>query len=300
MVLQMKSLFFLVGCIGWVLNATVLQADPIQVSRTDEWELVSGDGYPYRILVALPKEPPPESGYAVVYVLDASTNFLTWVDTVRFQKGLAPAVVVGIAHRGETLDLMRRYWDYTPKTPAEHLIQRSNSTEGNPTPEGTGGEEAFYSFIQDTLKPQLRSRFKIDSSREGLFGHSLAGRFVLHVLARHPESFQTYMASSPSIWWNNASVLEEFKVASANAFSGKRLLITVGEYEQKTLPGTAADRVEFFRKAKMVDNARQLAGQLAKTTACDVTFVEYEWENHGSVQTFAIARGVRFFLASSR
>jgi hypothetical protein len=46
----------------------------------------------------------------------------------------------------------------------------------------------------------------------------------------------------------------------------------------------------------MVDNARQLAERLKSTTPCDVTFIEYRNEDHGSVQTFTIARGVRFFL----
>jgi hypothetical protein len=44
--------------------------------------------------------------------------------------------------------------------------------------------------------------------------------------------------------------LNEFKKGSSEALSGKRLLITVGEYEQKTLPGTAPRRVEFFRRQK--------------------------------------------------
>ncbi len=275
-------------------------AKPLEVPRTDQFEIAAPDGYAYHILVAMPKEAAPESGYAVVYVLDANSSFLTWVDAVRFQKGLTPAIVVGIAHRGGKLDLPRRYWDYTPKTPDEHIIQRSNSSEGNATSEGTGGEEAFYSFIQETLKPEIGKRFKVDSSKQALFGHSLAGRFVLHVLAKHPEAFQGYLASSPSIWWNNASLLDEFSPDAGKASAGRRVLITVGEFEQKTAPTAAPDRVEFFAKAKMVDNARLLAERLKGFEGIDVAFVEYAGENHGSVQGMAVNRAVRFFLPAGK
>jgi hypothetical protein len=70
----------------WIFAGTLLKADPIQVPGTDEWSLIASDGYSCRVPLAIPKQPAPESGYAVVYVFDANTNFPTWVDTVKFQK----------------------------------------------------------------------------------------------------------------------------------------------------------------------------------------------------------------------
>lgn len=276
------------------------QPSAVTIPRSQQFDLQSADGRPYRIFLAEPKSPPPVSGYAVFYVLDANAMFMTAVDAVRFQHGLIPAIVVGIGYpTDETIDQDRRYYDFTPLTPPERILH--SATEPPVKEGGTGGEEKFFRFIQETVKPEIARHFKVDEKRQVIFGHSLAGRFVLHVLFTHPDSFANYIAASPSIWWDNRSIFDEAKLFASER-NGKieplGLLITVGEMEQKATPGTPQARADFLTQAKMVDNARELSDQLRplKDNGLRDIFVDYPEENHGSVVPFAISRGVRMAL----
>src|SRR5690606_1917997 len=137
--------------------------------------------------------------YATYFILDANAMFATAVEAVRFQKNLVPALVVGIGYPEDlTQNIQRRYHDFTPVTPDEHIW--TSGTEPRARPENTGGQDEFLDFIEEVVKPQLAKRYPIDPTRTVLAGHSLGGRLVLHALFTRPESFSHYVAMSPSIW----------------------------------------------------------------------------------------------------
>ncbi|MGR5913571.1 hypothetical protein ACT7DA_04955 [Bacillus pacificus] len=50
---------------------------------------------------------------------------------------------------------------------------------------------------------------KLIKESKHYLGHSLGGLFALHILFTNLNAFQNYFISSPSIWWNNQSVLEK-------------------------------------------------------------------------------------------
>jgi predicted alpha/beta superfamily hydrolase len=173
-------------------------------------------------------------------------------------------------------------------------------------------------FLIQDVKPLIERQFDIDRKRQVLLGHSLGGLFVLHVLFTHPDDFQTYVASSPSIWWNDRSILAEEhdflgrmtaktpeqpagKASSSEAaVTGHplRLLISVGELEQTPRPGDASQRAAMLKRNRMVGNARELSERLAPLSQLGlrVTFTQFEEENHGSVVPMAISRAVRLGL----
>lgn len=287
-------------------EAPALSARPVAIPRAEQFDLRSETGdRTYRIFLSRPAGEAPPPGYPVVYALDGNALFGTWTETVRLmEKAIGPAVVVGIGYPVETpFDQPRRFYDYTPVTPPERV--RRSSNEPLPKPGGTGGHQEFARFIERQVKPAVEQRVRIDRNRQALFGHSLAGLFVLHVLFTQPEAFQTYLPASPSIWWNDRSVLEEEKAFAAAAPGRKsrvRVLFQVGELEQKTAPGTPPERAEFLRQARMVDNAREMAGRLKalRGTGVEADIVEYAGETHGSVLPAEISRGLRFLLAPPR
>lgn len=46
----------------------------------------------------------------------------------------------------------------------------------------------------------------IDPDRQSLFGHSFGGLFVLYSLFTRPSAFTTWIAASPSIYWENRTI----------------------------------------------------------------------------------------------
>ena len=64
---------------------------------------------------------------------------------------------------------------------------------------------------------------------EVLFGHSLAGYYVLWQLFHHQASFQRYIAISPSIWWNEHELLGYASTfLKERPFAYEKLFIGVG------------------------------------------------------------------------
>lgn len=174
------------------------------IPSTEHFILRSGqNGRDYRIFVSVPPDVPPEQGYPVLYTLDANAIFGSLAEAMRLMgrrpHGVEPMVIVGIGYDDEGPMVTReRFLDYTDPANLEKMPQRP---DGSPWPE-TGGAEAFTAFIEHELKPRIEALLPIDRQRQALFGHSLGGYFALRTLFRTPEAYQTFIAGSPSIWWN--------------------------------------------------------------------------------------------------
>jgi predicted alpha/beta superfamily hydrolase len=255
------------------------------------------NGRRYQIYTALPTKPQPAEGYAVVYVLDANIMFATMVDTVRASERRPTGrgtVVIGIGYPEDLKANAERQIDLTP----------SVST----TPKaGTGGAEAFLRFIENELKPDVESRFKIDSTSETLFGHSYGGLFTLYALINSPGLVDNFVAASPSIWFENRMMQKEnvrgrLEPKLQTQQVTPRVLITVGEYEQVADPDFPAVQgqganADILKERQQVDNAREFADYLSKLDGIEAKFVLFPGEDHGTVIPGAISRGIRFALA---
>jgi uncharacterized protein len=198
-----------------------------------------------------------------------------------------------------------RTYDCTPPAAVLKLPPRLDGTSWP----RTGGADAFLDFITQDLKPTIEREFPIDAGRQALFGHSFGGLFTLHALFTRPHLFDSYIAASPSIWWNECFVLDEERAFSAVRDRPRNLdvLITVGGCEQELVPAEASGvdrawRAEWKRQNRMVDNARELAARLARLAEQDVrvAFQEFAGEDHVSVIPAAISRAVGFALALRR
>lgn len=72
----------------------------------------------------------------------------------------------------------------------------------------TAGEsERFRRFIADEMKPWVDRRFRT-ADRDALMGESLAGLFVIETMLRTPDLFDTWIAISPSLWWDNQALVK--------------------------------------------------------------------------------------------
>jgi len=70
-----------------------------------------------------------------------------------------------------------------------------------------GGSLAFRRFIRTELMPSIRSRYRA-SNESAIVGESLAGLFVVETFLLEPDLFDTYIAIDPSLWWNNAKMVD--------------------------------------------------------------------------------------------
>ncbi|MEC1438266.1 alpha/beta hydrolase [Bacillus sonorensis] len=247
----------------------------------------------YRIFIANPLGEPPPSGFPVIYLLDANSVFGTMVEAMRMQSrrpektGVVPAVIVGIGYETDAPFDPGRYYDFTLPVPPAELPERP---DGRDWPE-SGGAEAFLTFIEERLKPEIERDFKIDKNRQAIFGHSLGGLFVLQVLFTKPALFRTYIAGSPSIHWNQSFFDQERDFVSRLQEAGVKVDVLLG-----------AGELEKSHKSRMNDRAEQLAERLSALESCGVRteFNEFKGEGHISVLPVLISRALRFALSPDR
>lgn len=284
--------------------AAVPAADtaPVTLPGAEQFDLTAKGGGEYRVFVAGPKGKAPPAGFPVIYLTDGNGNFPLLLTAVRRQSAAdLAAVVVGIGYPTDDtrVHLSRRVYDLTPATDPEWL---KAGAKGGPVLKA-GGADAFLAFLEDEVKPAVEKRYAIDRGRQSLFGHSLGGLFALRVLCTKPTAFRTYVASSPSVWWNDRSALADGKAFAAR-FAGKgaaaKLLVTVGAWEQEPGPGVGKEAAAALREKRMVDDAKGVTDLLGKAgvKGLEVAYREFAEEDHGSVLLPAASRGVRFALQS--
>ena len=232
--------------------------------------------YRYTINIYVPQVEAPEEGFPVLYVLDGSSYFQLVKEAVRLQSrnapktGILPAIVVGIGHGADMQE--RRFYDFTGQ--AETYIYPARfKGKGY---ERHGGAENFSRFLEEELKPEILANFPINKEQQTLFGHSLAGYFVLWQLFHQSSSYQRYIAISPSIWWNEHELL---RYASAFIMDNQeikaKLFIGVGELE-----------------TFMVEDAQRIVNKLQDVV--DISFYEGFEENHASIVPTIMSRAIRF------
>ncbi|WP_372090501.1 alpha/beta hydrolase-fold protein [Tistrella mobilis] len=251
------------------------------------------NGLTYRVDVSVPPVTPPPGGFPVLYVLDGNAFFSVAGTTARLLGWERPIAVVAIGYPGVIgFDLTRRYLDFTSA-----VTPRGRSIMGTRAPKvPTGGDEAFLDVILNEIRPEVARRFPVNDDRASLFGHSLGGRFVLHAAFTRPHAFRRWMASSPSIWWNDRELLtEEANFAARADRPALNLTLAVGGAEQDPEADDTPERVAFRNMARMVDGVRDMYARLAELQgdAGHLELLVVPDEGHISMVPAALARAVR-------
>ncbi|MBW7945242.1 MAG: alpha/beta hydrolase [Sphingomonadaceae bacterium] len=233
-----------------VATASEPAAIPYIMPEAETWDMTSGDGQVFRISVSRPAAPAPEGGYPVLYVLDGNAMFAGFAEARRIHGfgtgGIDKMIVVGVGHPGDQIYDSRRMFDFTApiETPA---LKRAYAGHKS------GGRDRFLKFLLDELRPAIGKRYSVDPHRQSLYGHSLGGLFALHVLYSRPGAFRTIIATSPSIWWDDQSILAEEQAFRARVEKDpalgrtSRLLLMAGALEDGTMAadaGALAKRME--------------------------------------------------------
>jgi len=196
--------------------------------------------------------------YPVLYMTDGDAHMSHTASTIEFltQNGRIPElIVVGVTNTDRTRDL----------TPAK---SRDKDAAGNLQWPTSGGADNFLKFFETELIPEVEKQFRVQPYR--IFaGHSLGCLFAIHALITKPGLFNSYVAVSPSLEWENSEALKRAETFFKNQKELKvTLFVSIGNE-----PGAHG---EDFDKLKAL---------LAKSNVKD-----FEWqaermmdEDHGSV-----------------
>jgi predicted alpha/beta superfamily hydrolase len=139
-------------------------------------------------------------------LMDGRTSYVayhTWrahttADALAESGEIEPIILVGIDNTG-----VRRMAEYTP-TRDPRL--------------GGGAGEIYARLLIEELKPLIDSTFRTlpDAADTALGGSSLGGLISLALGLTHPDVFGRIAALSPSVWWNQRSILNLVRDARPN------------------------------------------------------------------------------------
>ncbi|KAI1415287.1 IroE protein [Hypoxylon sp. FL1857] len=288
-------------------------ATPLKIGSAEEWLLKSKCTKEYIVQVGFPRDwasytpPPNNTSVPVIYLTDGNSVFLSALEALHrrlsirgslFSAGVIVAIGYPIPSDSSKVFNPRRAWDLTP--PA----QGSGETEG--------GADEFIEFINDRVKPFIRQRSAdtrgVHIGREALYGHSFGGLFCLHTLFTCPDMFDCFIASSPSIWWNEEFILTEEAAFRENR-EGKRdtrkpsLMLFVGGQEQNPPQRRGEPDEEYEERRKqhnerrMIYNVRDIHCRLeASRNLHNILFHIYKGEDHGTVISCSLNRGLTTFF----
>lgn len=170
--------------------------------------------------------PDSQHRYPVVYLLDGSVDedfaHVAGVASLANSQGanrFQECVVVGIANVDRTRDFT------FPTT-----VEKDRKVLPN-----MGGSAKFIQFLEEELQPFVQQNYS-NSGVTTLIGRSLGGLLATEVLLTKPDLFTNYIILSPSLWWDDQSLLKQPPKISPAI---KSIYIGVGKNEHHVMVKSA-------------------------------------------------------------
>lgn len=196
--------------------------------------------------------------YPVLYMTDGDAHMGHTASTIEFlnRNGrISDLIVVGVTNTDRTRDL----------TPVK-------STQKNPAGElqfpTSGGADNFLKFFETELIPAIEKQYRTQPYRI-LAGHSLGGLFAIHAMITKSGLFNSYIAVSPSLQWENGEALKRAEDFLKNRKELKATLFASIGNE----PGAIGEDFDKFKETLSKTNIKDFEWQAERMAD----------EDHGSV-----------------
>jgi uncharacterized protein len=206
--------------------------------------------------------------YPVLYMTDGDAHMGHTASTIEFltRNGrISDLIVVGVTNTDRTRDL----------SPVKSTARNAAGELQSPT---SGGANNFLKFFETELIPEIEKQYRVQPYR--IFaGHSLGGLFAIHAMITKPGLFNSYIAVSPSLQWENFEALKRAEEFLKNQKELKvTLFVSLGDE-----PGAIGESYKKFTEALAKSNIKGFEWKAEHMTD----------EDHGSVVLRSHYAGLR-------
>ena len=265
--------------IGWIFPLSAQKQDSIYIgTRHTLFSEILNEERKYWIYVPETKAGEKGKAYPVLYLLDGDSFFHSVVGFTRFfssskTSNLPPCIVVAVLNTDRTRDF----------TPTCSAARRDGTICPYDKPAG-GGAEQFYRFLIEELRLEVENKVPANGTNF-LVGHSYAGLFTLQTLSNHPESFDSYIAIDPSLWWDRGVFLQQAaKNVYQKDFSSKHLYVAFATRQRP-----AIKLIQF----SLADSLKNKIIPEMKNKHLHVIYKKFPDEVHGTIALPAIFDGLK-------
>ena len=249
----MKILYIILFIqIGWIFPLSAQKQDSIYIgTRHTLFSEILNEERKYWIYVPETKAGEKGKAYPVLYLLDGDSFFHSVVGFTRFfssskTSNLPPCIVVAVLNTDRTRDF----------TPTCSAARRDGTICPYDKPAG-GGAEQFHRFLIEELQ----------------------------TLSNHPESFDSYIAIDPSLWWDRGVFLQQAaKNVYQKDFSGKHLYVAFATRQRP-----AIKLIQF----SLADSLKNKIIPEMKNKHLHVVYKKFPDEVHGTIALPAIFDGLK-------
>ena len=269
-------ILLLLSCSFGALHAQNVK-EKVCLENTERFSITSEyvKGENYLIQVGLPMGySSSQKTYPVLYVLDGDYAFgITKgiTDLLMIGKEIKGIIVIGISYgKGVFAWSIKRTRDLTPGH--DTIFAKGQNT---------GGADSFLKFIQYELFPAVNRNYRTIPDSSAICGESLGGLLNSYILWKQPELFKGYIIISPSLIWDNKSVLKlESEYFVNHKELNKAVYIAYGSLDSQEVIISPA--TELIQMIQMHDyNGLRLVTRV------------FEGETHMSVPSVAITNGLK-------
>ncbi|MEH6463433.1 MAG: alpha/beta hydrolase-fold protein [Shewanella psychromarinicola] len=196
----------------------------VTIPRTRQFVLNDGDRH-YQVMIKLPKDYRNNRThhYPVVYMTDSMYSLQVVSGATRFPMNsnmMQQAILVAIGYQRPSKGSASRIRDYTPSHDASWKLP-------------TGEAKRHVAFISQVVMPFIEKNYRVDTQQNTFVGNSLGGLLGAHILLEQPTLFAYYVLGSPSLWFDNKQLLQQFaqRFSQTPAISAE-VFIGIGELEK--------------------------------------------------------------------
>ena len=267
----------------------------LELANTAVYELTAnGTDRHYQVWVDLPDSyADNDKPYPVVFVNDALYAFplIRSIRNLLGQHGrnIEDFILVGLPPQTGLTSKQSRSRDYTPSNPLDDPAHAKDDYSG----ERYGEAAAYRDYIEQQVFPLIAAHYRADMKRKVYAGHSLGGLFGSYVLLTRPEMFQSYILSSPSLWFDKHVILQsESAYAAAHQDLPARVMMYAGMYET-TRPGP-----RYFKQNDMIGDMHVFERTLKAHAYPHLSIgsAVIQDEDHLTVFPVSISRGLLWAL----
>lgn len=194
-------------CMVWILVVGYVSGQSLTIDKIITEPVTVNTGFSFQfhsvllnedrtIMISLPEGYDVNTKkYPVLYMVDGQWGFNPTAQAMGWlsysYEGKIPQTIVVTIHTKEN-----RERDLTPTKDNENSLG--------------GGADLFLKFMKEELVPFIDKNYRTYQYRI-LGGGSLGGLFVINAFVSDPNFFNSYLAFSPSMWWDNRVMLNRIE-----------------------------------------------------------------------------------------